>query len=135
MTESGLAKALAEFFVAISNQHTYPLLVGVYSAVLGLFIPSAGGKWLVEAPYLLDAAKSLQVHLGWVVQTYNASEALANLIHPFWMLPLLGILGLKARDIVGYSTLQFVVHVPIVLFLVWILNYTLPYVAPTLQGF
>jgi short-chain fatty acids transporter len=41
------------------------------------------------------------------------------------MLPLLGILGLKARDIVGYSALQFVVHVPIVLFLVWILNYTL----------
>jgi short-chain fatty acids transporter len=132
MTESGLAKELAEFFVAISNQHTYPLLVGIYSAVLGLFIPSAGGKWLVEAPYLLDAAKSLQVHLGWVVQTYNATEALANLIHPFWMLPLLGILGLKARDIVGYSTLQFVVHVPVVLFLVWILNYTLTYTPPVI---
>jgi short-chain fatty acids transporter len=130
MTESGLAKELAEFFVAVSNRHTYPLLVGVYSAVLGLFIPSAGGKWLVEAPYLLEAAKSLQVHLGWVVQTYNATEALANLVHPFWMLPLLGILGLKARDIVGYSTLQFVVHVPVVLFLVWILNYTLTYTPP-----
>jgi short-chain fatty acids transporter len=45
----------------------------------------------------LDAAKSMQMHLGWVVQTYNATEALSNLIHPFWMLPLLGILGLKAR--------------------------------------
>ena len=73
----------------------------------------------------LDAAKSLHVHLGWVVQTYNASEALANLIHPFWMLPLLGILGLKARDIIGYASLQFVVHVPLVLTLVWLLNYTL----------
>jgi short-chain fatty acids transporter len=125
MTESGLAKRLAEFFVRISTEHSYPLLVGIYSAILGLFIPSAGGKWLVEAPYLLAAAKSLHVHLGWVVQTYNATEALANLIHPFWMLPLLGILGLKARDIVGYSTLQFVVHIPVVLFLVWILNYTL----------
>ena len=132
MTESGLAKLLAQFFVRISTPHAYPLLVGIYSAILGLFIPSAGGKWLVEAPYLLDAAKSLHVHLGWVVQTYNATEALANLIHPFWMLPLLGILGLKARDIVGYSTLQFVVHVPVVLFLVWILNYTLTYVAPIL---
>ena len=125
MTESGLARELAHFFVAVSNQHTFPVLVGIYSAVLGLFVPSAGGKWLIEAPYLLDAAKSLQVHLGWVVQTYNATEALANLIHPFWMLPLLGILGMKPRDIVGYSTLQFVVHVPVVLFLVWILHYTL----------
>jgi short-chain fatty acids transporter len=132
MTESGLAKRLAEFFIDISTSHTYPLLVGIYSAVLGLFIPSAGGKWLIEAPYMLAAANTLHVHLGWVVQTYNATEALANLIHPFWMLPLLGILGLKARDIVGYSMLQFVVHVPVVLFLVWVLNYTLTYVPPVL---
>jgi short-chain fatty acids transporter len=132
MTESGLAKRLAEFFIDISTSHTFPFLVGVYSAVLGLFIPSAGGKWLIEAPYMLAAANTLHVHLGWVVQTYNATEALANLIHPFWMLPLLGILGLKARDIVGYSMLQFVVHVPVVLFLVWILNYTLTYRPPVL---
>jgi short-chain fatty acids transporter len=125
MTESGLAKRLAHFFVSVSTQHTFPVLVGIYSAFLGLFVPSAGGKWLIEAPYILDAAKSLNVHLGWTVQTYNATEALANLIHPFWMLPLLGILGLKARDIVGYSMLQFAAHVPLVLALVWLLNYTL----------
>ena len=124
MTESGLSDRMAQFFVAVSSVHTFPVLVGIYSACLGLLVPSAGGKWLIEAPYVLDAAKTLGVHLGWVVQTYNATEALANLVHPFWMLPLLGILGLKARDIVGYSTLQFVVHVPVVLFLVWILNYT-----------
>jgi short-chain fatty acids transporter len=124
MTESGLAKDLAHFFVTVSSHQTFPVLVGVYSAFLGLFVPSAGGKWLIEAPYILEAAKSLQMHLGWVVQIYNATEALANLIHPFWMLPLLGILGLKARDIVGYSMLQFVIHVPLVLFLVWILNHT-----------
>ena len=59
-----------------------------------------------------------------VVRIYNATEALANLIHPFWMLPLLGIVGLKARDVVGYSALQFVLNVPLVLFLIWILNYT-----------
>ncbi len=130
MTESGLAKLMARSFVEVSTVHTFPVLVGIYSATLGLFVPSAGGKWLIEAPYLLDAGKSLHVHLGWIVQTYNATEALASLIHPFWMLPLLGILNLKARDIVGYSTLQFVVHVPIVLFLVWILGYTLQYVPP-----
>jgi short-chain fatty acids transporter len=124
MTESGLAKRLAHLFVEFSTQQTFPVLVGIYSAFLGLFVPSAGGKWLIEAPYILEAAKSLNVHMGWTVQTYNATEALANLIHPFWMLPLLGILGLKARDIIGYSMLQFVVHVPLVLFLVWLLNHT-----------
>jgi short-chain fatty acids transporter len=133
MTESGLATQLAHFFVAISSRDTFPVMVGIYSAFLGLFIPSAGGKWLIEAPYLLEAAKTQEVHLGWVVQTYNATEALANLIHPFWMLPLVGILGLKARDIVGYSMLQFAVHVPLVLFLVWMLNYTLTYSPPLIR--
>jgi short-chain fatty acids transporter len=125
LTESGLATEISHFFVSVSTQHTFPVMVGIYSAFLGLFIPSAGGKWLIEAPYLLEAGQSLGVHMGWIVQTYNATEALANLIHPFWMLPLVGILGLKARDIVGYSMLQFVVHVPLVLLLVWLLNYTL----------
>lgn len=134
MTESSLATRLAHFFVSASTQHSFPALIGIYSVVLGLFIPSAGGKWLIEAPYVLEAAKSLHVHLGWVVQTYNATESLANLIHPFWMLPLLGILSLKARDIVGYAMLQFIVHVPLVLFLVWSLNYTLQYVAPGLPS-
>ncbi len=124
MTGSGLSERLAEFFVAISTVHTFPVVVGIYSAFLGFFVPSAGGKWLIEAPYILEAAKSLNQNLGWVVQTYNATEALANLIHPFWMLPLIGILGLKARDIVGYSMLQFIIHVPVVLLLVWLLNYT-----------
>src|SRR5688500_7127390 len=105
MTESGLATQMAHFFVNVSTQHTFPVMIGVYSAFLGLFIPSAGGKWMNEASYMLEAAKTLEVHLGWVVQTYNATEALANLIHSFWMLPLVGILGLKARDIVGYSML------------------------------
>jgi short-chain fatty acids transporter len=132
MTESGLASRMAHFFIESSTQHTFPILIGVYSVVLGLFVPSAGGKWLVEAPYVLEAAKTLHVHLGWVVQIYNATESLANLIHPFWMLPLIGILGLKARDIVGYAMLQFVVHTPLVLFLVWALNYTITYVAPVL---
>ena len=101
MTESGLADRMAQFFVTISNEHTFPVLVGIYSAFLGLLVPSGGGKWLLEAPYVLGAGQTLGVHLGWVVQTYNATEALANLVHPFWMLPLIGILGLKARDIVG----------------------------------
>ncbi len=73
--------------------------MGVYSAVLGFFIPSGGGTWIIEAPYVMQVANELQYHLGWAVQIYNAAEALPNLINPFYMLPLLGVLGLKARDL------------------------------------
>src|SRR5262245_6699360 len=123
---------IAHAFVAMSTQHLYPLVIGVYSAVLGFFIPSGGGKWLLEAPYVMQAANDLHVHLGWAVQVYNAAEALPNLINPFWMLPLLGVLGLRAREIVGFTFLQLLVHLPLVLLLLWALAYTLEYHPPVM---
>jgi len=127
---SPIARRLAEMLARISTQHSYPLIVSLYSVILGLFVPSGGGKWLIEAPYILAAANDLKVNLGWTVQTYNAAEALPNLINPFWMLPLLGIMKLKARDVVGYGLLQFLINLPIVFFLMWFLSRTLPYVPP-----
>jgi short-chain fatty acids transporter len=130
---SHLNEVLAKFFVSISTQGTLPLIGGIYSAILGLFLPSGGGKWVVEAPYLLEAAKLQHVNLAWMVQVYNAAEALPNFINPFWMLPLMGLTGVKARDLAGYSTLQLIFHIPVVLFLLWLLGKTLPYVAPILS--
>jgi short-chain fatty acids transporter len=125
-----LSNWLANLFVSVSTQHTFPLLISAYSAVLGLFVPSGGGKWIIEAPYVMQAANSLHVHLGWVVQIYNAAEALPNLLNPFWMLPLLGVLGIRARELVGYSLLQLIVHVPLVFFLMWLFAMTLSYHPP-----
>ncbi|MBU3071999.1 short-chain fatty acid transporter [Clostridium estertheticum] len=125
---SGLTELLMKFFLSISTQNTFPAIVGIYSAILGLFLPSGGGKFVVEAPYLLEAAKHLHVGLGWVVQVYNAAEALPNFINPFWMLPLMGIMGVKARDLAGFSILQLVFHLPVVIFMVWILAKTVPYI-------
>ena len=129
-----LSHVIADAFVRLNTHDSFPLAMGVYSAVLGFFIPSGGGKWLLEAPYVMQAANELQVHLGWAVQVYNAAEALPNLINPFWMLPLLGILGLRARDIVGFTFLQLVVHLPVVLFLLWFLAKTLTYLPPVVPG-
>ena len=127
---TGISDALAKLFASVSTHGTYPLLVAMYSAVLGVFIPSGGSKWVIEAPYVLQAANLHQVHLGWVVQIYNASEALPNLVNPFWMLPLLGILKLKARDIVGYGVLQLMVHIPVVFFLCWLFARYMTYLPP-----
>ncbi len=127
---TGLSAKMAHFFAGISTHQTYPLLVALYSAVLGLFIPSGGSKWIIEAPYVLQAAIVNQVHLGWIVQIYNASEALPNLVNPFWMLPLVGILKIRPRDLVGYTVLQLLVLAPVVFFLCWLFAQTLPFVPP-----
>ena len=127
---TGISTWLADLFARVTTHGTYPLLVALYSAILGTFVPSGGSKWMIEAPYVLQAANLHQVHLGWVVQIYNAAEALPNLVNPFWMLPLLGILKLKARDLVGYTVLQMLIHIPIVFFLCWLFARYMAYIPP-----
>ncbi len=130
---SGLNDVLARFFVSVSTQGALPAVVGIYSAIMGLFLPSGGGKWVVEATYILEAATQLKVNLAWMVQAYNAAEALPNFINPFWMLPLLGLTGFKARDVAGFSILQLIFLTPVALILLWLLGKTMPYVAPMIQ--
>jgi short-chain fatty acids transporter len=125
-----VAEKLSWLFVHLASKDTYALVIGTYSAVLGIFVPSGGGKWVVEAPYVMQAASDLHYPLGWAVQIYNAAEALPNLINPFWMLPLLGVLDLKARDIVGFTFLQLMVHVPLVLIMLWTFGLTVAYHPP-----
>lgn len=127
-----IAHHLSTFFAQAATQESFPIVMGIYSAVLGFFVPSGGGKWIIEAPYVMQAANELKVHLGWAVQVYNAAEALPNLINPFWMLPLLGILKVRARDVIGFTMLQFIVHVPLVLLMLWAFGLTLEYRAPVM---
>ena len=127
ITATHLNEGIALMFVRFSTASTFPALVAIYSASLGVFVPSGGSKWVVEAPYIMTAAHALKVHLGWVVASYDLGEALANLVQPFWMLPILGLFQLRARDIMGYTFLVFLVLVPIVMLLVTLLGTTLPY--------
>lgn len=127
ITYTQLSEKIAHAFVSLSTPQTFPAIVAVYSAVLGVFVPSGGSKWVVEAPYVMAAAHELKVHLGWVVASYDLGEALANLVQPFWMLPILGLFQLRARDVMGYTFVVFLVLVPVVLLLVTILGATLSY--------
>jgi short-chain fatty acids transporter len=127
ITGTHLNEQLAGVFVRLSSAATFPPLVALYSALLGVFVPSGGSKWVIEAPYVMAAAHSLKVHLGWVVSAYDLGEALANLVQPFWMLPTLGVFRLGARDVMGYTFVVFLALVPVVLILVTVLGLTLPY--------
>jgi short-chain fatty acids transporter len=127
ITTTHLNEQLANAFVGISTPYTFPAVVAIYSAVLGVFVPSGGSKWVIEAPYVIAAAHELKVHLGWVVASYDLGEALANLLQPFWMLPTLALLGLRARDVMGYTFIVALVLTPVVLLLVTLLGATLSY--------
>jgi short-chain fatty acids transporter len=127
LVKSGLSESIAHAFVSVSTKASYPALIALYSAALGFFVPSGGSKWIIEAPYVMRAAHDLHVHLGWMVAVYDLGEALANLVQPFWMLPVLGLFKLRAKDVMGTTTIVFIVLTPVVLILVTVLGATLPY--------
>lgn len=127
VVKTHLNETIASWFVGLSTPRTFPAVVAIYSAVLGVFVPSGGSKWVIEAPYVMQAAHELRVHLGWMVAVYDLGEALANLVQPFWMLPILGLFNLRARDVMGYTFLVFLVLLPVVLVLVTVLGATLAY--------
>jgi short-chain fatty acids transporter len=126
-----LSDQLAQVFTHVGGG-AFAVVIALYTVVLGVFVPSGGGKWLVEAPYVMQSATDVQMNLGWTVQIYNVAEALPNLINPFFMLPLLAVLGLRARDLIGFTFLQFMFHLPVVLALVWLLGRTFEFVPPVL---
>jgi short-chain fatty acids transporter len=47
-------------------------------------------------------------------------QDLPNMLQPVWALPLLGITGLRARDIIGYTAVVFLAMLVAVPTLLWI---------------
>ncbi|MCB9230711.1 MAG: short-chain fatty acid transporter [Bacteroidia bacterium] len=99
---SGLIDLVSDFFVQISTPETFPVLTFLSAGVVNFFVPSGGGQWAVQGGIVLEAAKELGVPFGKAVMALAYGDQLTNMMQPFWALPLLGITGLKARDILPY---------------------------------
>ena len=110
---TGLGDWLGALFVQVATTETYPLIVYIYSGIVNVFVPSGGSKWLIEAPYLLPAARDLGVSPTTTLLAYCYGDSTSNLIQPFWAIPILTVTRMKFGDVLGYSGL-----VAVVLFLV-----------------
>ena len=105
MQNTNLGRWLGEVLAGVATERTFPLVVYVYSAVMNLFVPSAGSKWLIEAPYLIPAGEALDVSTVTVLLAYTYGDSTTNLIQPLWALPILAVTHRKFGDIVGYTFL------------------------------
>jgi len=105
INNTGLGIWLGELFVQLATTETYPMIVYLYSGFMNLFVPSAGSKWLIEAPYLLPAAKELGVSVTTTVLAYAYGDSTTNLIQPFWAIPILTITRLRFGDVLGYTSI------------------------------
>ena len=109
MNSSGLVVVFSDFFVNISNPTTFPIFAFISAGIVNVFVPSGGGQWGVQGPIIIEAASQLNVPHWKAVMALAYGDQLTNMLQPFWALPLLGITGLKAKDILPYSLLLLLV--------------------------
>jgi short-chain fatty acids transporter len=109
MKASGLIVAISENMAAIASARTFPIVAFLSAGLVNLFIPSGGGQWAVQGEVLLSAGASLGVDPRTTIMAFSYGDAWTNLLQPFWALPLLGIMGLRARDIIGYTAVVLLV--------------------------
>jgi short-chain fatty acids transporter len=110
---TGLSDMLARAFASSGSAGFFPLIIYFYSGILNYFVPSGGSKWAIEAPYLLDAARTLGVAPQKVVLAYAWGDMVTDLIQPFFCLPLLSAAGLEFRQIMGYLLIAFAASVAV----------------------
>lgn len=106
---SGLVDVLSDAIRAGIPPSLLPLATFISATVVGLFIPSGGGQWGVQGPVALASAVDAGVAPGAIVMAVAYGDQAANMLQPFWALPLLAITGAKARDIVGYTAIAMIV--------------------------
>lgn len=97
-----LAGIIADFFVRISNDVTFPVFTFLSAGIINFFVPSGGGQWAVQAPIVMPAATEMGIEYGRAAMAIAWGDQWTNMIQPFWALPALGIAGLSARNVMGY---------------------------------
>lgn len=113
VSNTALGGILAGGLVSVASTATFPMIAWLTAGFINLFVPSGGGEWAVIGPIITDAALKLDVPIGQAIIAYGAGDMWTNMFQPFWAIALLGITGLRARDIIGYTSALMILAAPV----------------------
>jgi short-chain fatty acids transporter len=113
-------KVIEPLQVIISNglvhgatEATLPFLNYIGSIIISLFVPSGGGHWGVQGPVAIETAKAMGLtapsYLGRISMSVAVGEGVANMIQPFWVLPVLALAKLGVREMMGFTVIAFII--------------------------
>ncbi len=108
MVQSGLAASISEGLVSFATETSLPFWSFLSAGIVNFFVPSGGGQWAVQAPVILPAAEALGADLARTSMAVAWGDAWTNMVQPFWALPILGIAGLRAKDIMGFCVIHLI---------------------------
>jgi len=121
MIGTGLASVIAKAFVAIATPATLPVWSYLSSLIITLLIPSAGGHWAVQGPFVLPAALSLHASVPHTAMGVAMAENVSNMLQPFWAVPVVAIAGIRIQRVMGYTAITFVVSLVIYAAALWLI--------------
>lgn len=113
MAGTGLVDVFANGVVEIASATTYPVFNFFSAAVVNFFVPSGGGQWAVQGPISVKAALQLGLDVDTAVMSLAYGDQMTNMLQPFWALPLLGITGVRAHHVIGYTAVLMVLTMPV----------------------
>jgi short-chain fatty acids transporter len=106
MASSGLVDTFSHWFVQIATPKTLPFWGLVSSFFINFFAPSGGGHWVIQGPFMIEAAKALDASVAHTSMAVMLGNAWNDLVQPFWILPALALSKLKLKDIMGYTVIM-----------------------------
>jgi short-chain fatty acids transporter len=109
MVASGLAASISDGMVSLASERSMAFWTFLSAGIVNFFVPSGGGQWAVQAPVVLPAAGALGVEASRTAMAVAWGDAWTNMIQPFWALPILGIAGLRAKDIMGFCVVHLLI--------------------------
>ena len=111
MTATGLAQEISRSIAASASAQTLPVLSFVSSIFISLVIPSGGGHWAVQGPFTIPAAVALNASIPATTMAVAMGEEVANMLQPFWALPVVAIAGIGIQRVMGFTVLTFAVSI------------------------
>ena len=123
VASSGLSDSITNGFLAVATPESFPIWVWLSSGFINLFIPSGGGEWAAIGGILCEASVAMGVPAGKTIMAYGCGDMWTNMMQPFWALALLGIMGLKAREMMGYCIVLGTLATPVFALLLYFLPY------------
>jgi short-chain fatty acids transporter len=111
MTSTGLADVFAKGFIQFANAHTLPFWNFIASLIISLFVPSAGGHWAIQGPFTVPAAVGLHASQAATAMGVAYGEQVADMIQPFWALPVVAVAGISIRRVMGFTVMSFLLGV------------------------
>jgi short-chain fatty acids transporter len=109
MTATGLAEQISSSVAAMATASTLPFLGYIASLFITFFVPSGGGHWAVQGPFTIPAAVALHANIPATVMGVAMGEEVANMLQPFWALPVVAIAGIGIQRVLGFTVVTFLV--------------------------